>query len=593
MNPFGLKMMGLLGVSVLVLAPIANAGPPTVSLEVRHLWKGEPIAFPRDDLDLGGDESLQLTRLSYLLSNPRFKRAQSTTNESPWLEQRDWFGFVDAESNFTRLSLSGLPRETFTALQFNIGLNKEADESDPNQYPAGHALNPVHNRLHWSWQGSYIFLALEGRLAHDDADLGFSYHLGNQASLMKVSMPLDINLDHDAVITLNFHLDRVFTKMKSADIADQNSTHGREGDALAVLLRDNIEHAFTLHDIRRVEASEKSTAAETLNVTGLVGTPYHFRMPRGFPLPALPVDYPLTEERVALGEKLFHDPLLSAAGTISCSSCHQQEAGLSDSRRFSPGDEGQLGDRQSMPLFNMAWKSSFFWDGRAPSLRKQALIPIEDPVEMHESLEHVVGKLAKHAAYPVLFETAFGDTNITEIQLGVALEQFVLTLTSFDSKFDRAYKEKAQLTELESRGFELFFTEYDPRRRKFGADCFHCHGGAFFTDHGFHNNGLSPTLDFGREKHTGLQSDRYKFSTPSLRNVALTPPYMHDGRFATLEDVLKHYAGEMDISPTLDPNLAKHGKTGLQMSAADQAAIIAFLRTLSDPKFSDRSTPQE
>ncbi|MFT5239923.1 MAG: cytochrome c peroxidase [Candidatus Promineifilaceae bacterium] len=591
MNPFYLKMMGLLGVSILVLAPLATAGPATITLEVRHLWKGEPIAFPSDDLVLGDDETLQLTRLSYLLSYPRFKRAQSTTNESPWLEQRDWFGFVDAESNLTRLSLSGLPRETFNALQFNIGLNKEADESDPNQYPASHPLNPVYNRLHWSWQGSYIFLALEGRLIHDEADLGFSYHLGNQASLMNVMIPLDFTLDKDALIILDFHLDRVFSKMNAAHIADQTSTHGRAGDALAVQLRKRIEHAFTLHDIRRVEATEKSAPVKTLDVPGFVGTPYRFRMPRGFPIPALPIDYPLTEERVALGEKLFHDPLLSAAGTISCASCHQHDAGFSDSRRFSPGDEGQLGSRQSMPIFNLAWKSSFFWDGRAPSLREQALVPIEDPVEMHESLEHVIGKLAKHAEYPARFEAAFGDKTITEKKLGVAVEQFVLTLTSFDSKFDQAYKGKAQLTELESRGFELFFTEHDPRRRTFGADCFHCHGGAFFTDHSFHNNGLSPALDFGREKHTGLQSDRNKFSTPSLRNVALTPPYMHDGRFATLEDVLKHYAGEMEISPTLDPNLAKHGKTGMQMSAADQAAIIAFLRSLSDPQFSDRNTP--
>ena len=591
MNAFFLKIMSLFGVCILVLGPVVYAGPPTITLKIRHLWKGELVVFPSDDLDLDGEESLQLTRLSYLLSNPRFKRADNPVKESPWLEQSDWFGFVDGESSLDRPSLSGLPSERFSALQFNIGLNPEADESDPNQYPADHPLNPVYNRLHWSWQGSYIFLALEGRLANDELALGFSYHLGNPASLMNVMIPLDFTLDQDAVITLDFHLDRIFSKMNAAHIAEQTSTHGREGDALAVQLRTRIEKAFSLHNIRNAEASDTGGPTASLNVSGLVGTPYRFRMPRGFPLPALPLDYPLSDERVALGKKLFHDPLLSAAGTISCSSCHQREAGLSDSRRFSPGDEGQLGTRQSMPIFNLAWKSSFFWDGRAPSLRSQALIPIEDPGEMHESLEHVIGKLAEHAEYPALFYAAFGEKKITEIQLGVALEQFVLTLTSFDSKFDQAYMGKAQLTELESRGFDLFFTEYDPRRRKVGADCFHCHGGSFFTDHGFHNNGLSPTFDLGRAKHTGLKSDRYKFSTPSLRNVALTPPYMHDGRFATLEDVLRHYAGEMKISPTLDPNLAKHGIGGLQLSAADQAAIIAFLRSLSDPKFLNSSTP--
>jgi len=157
----------------------------------------------------------------------------------------------------------------------------------------------------------------------------------------------------------------------------------------------------------------------------------------------------------------------------------------------------------------------------------------------------------------------------------------LLTRLSFDSKLDRSLKGKATLTDEEKRGFELFFTESEPRLGKLGADCFHCHGGALFTDHSFHNNGLSTTDDVGLEKVTGKSSDRYKFSTPSLRNIALTAPYMHDGRFATLEEVIDHYNSDFERNETLDPNLAKHSQ-GLGLSEADKKALIAFLKTLSD-----------
>ncbi len=132
---------------------------------------------------------------------------------------------------------------------------------------------------------------------------------------------------------------------------------------------------------------------------------------------------------------------------------------------------------------------------------------------------------------------------------------------------------------------ELFFTEYEPRSQQFGADCFHCHGGANFSDHQFHNNGLKPTEDEGRSLVTKDKRDRFQFSTPSLRNVGITAPYMHDGRFATLEEVVAHYSGPMHQSDTLDPNLAKHPKVGLALSAQDQEALVAFLKTLTDPKY--------
>lgn len=239
-----------------------------------------------------------------------------------------------------------------------------------------------------------------------------------------------------------------------------------------------------------------------------------------------------------------------------------------------------------MPLFNLAWKSSFFWDGRAPSLRAQALMPIQDHTEMDEALTNVVAKLSTKTNYAALFTAAFGSPEITPEKIGLAVESFVLTLTSFNSKFDRALAGKEQLSGDEKRGLELFMTEYDPRREQFGADCFHCHGGPLFQSQTFANNGLDAEFkDPGRAKVTGKDSDRGKFATPSLRNVELTAPYMHDGRFATLEEVVEHYSTGQKRSATLDPNLAKHPDGGVRLSDADKRALVAFLKTLTDEKY--------
>jgi cytochrome c peroxidase len=312
-------------------------------------------------------------------------------------------------------------------------------------------------------------------------------------------------------------------------------------------------------------------------------TPYPFKSSATFPVPDLPRDNPLTVERVALGKELFHETTLSRDSSISCASCHQAAAAFSDPRRFSVGVRHQTGARHAMPLLNLAWKNQFFWDGRAPSLRAQALKPIQDAAEMDESLPHVAAKLASLPRYPAAFQAAFGSTEITPEKIGLALEQFLLTLTSFDSKFDRALRGAEKMSAEEKRGFQLFSTEYDPRRGQFGADCFHCHGGALFQSQAFANNGLDEEFkDPGRAKITGKESDLGKFAVPSLRNVELTGPYMHDGRFSTLEEVLAHYCTGIRRSATLDPNLAKHPHGGVPLTEADQKAIVAFLRTLTD-----------
>jgi cytochrome c peroxidase len=236
-----------------------------------------------------------------------------------------------------------------------------------------------------------------------------------------------------------------------------------------------------------------------------------------------------------------------------------------------------------MPLVNLAWKTTFFWDGRAPSLRAQALMPIQDQTEMDAKLDDVTARLAATKDYPPLFHAAFGSPEVTAEKVGLALENFLLTLTAYQAKVDRVLRGQATFSADEQRGFELFMTEYDPRTGQFGADCFHCHGGPLFTDHQFHNNGLARSEDdSGRFRVTGLESDRGKFATPSLRNVALRAPYMHDGRMVSLEEVVDHYSTGVQRSATLDPNLAKHPGSGLQLSPDDRRALIAFLKTLTD-----------
>src|SRR5438093_6457382 len=167
-----------------------------------------------------------------------------------------------------------------------------------------------------------------------------------------------------------------------------------------------------------------------------------------------------------------------------------------------------------------------------------------------------------------------------------ALEQFLLTQVSCDSKFDRVIQGEAKFTDEEQRGFELFHTEYDPRREQFGADCFHCHGGPLFQSQNFANNGLDSEFeDLGRYAATKREGDQGKFAVPSLRNVEVTGPYMHDGRFKTLEEVVEHYSTGVKRTATLDPNLAKHPDGGVPLSQADKQALVAFLKTLTDEPF--------
>jgi cytochrome c peroxidase len=195
------------------------------------------------------------------------------------------------------------------------------------------------------------------------------------------------------------------------------------------------------------------------------------------------------------------------------------------------------------------------------------------------------------APYQLLFVRAFGSPEITADRIARALEQFLLTQVSHDAKFDRVLRGEATFTSEEQRGFELFHIEYDPRSEQFGADCFHCHGGPLFQNAAFANNGLDAKFtDIGRYNATRKDGDKGKFAVPSLRNVEVTAPYMHDGRFATLEEVVEHYSDDVKRSATLDPNIAKHPDGGLHLSREDKRALVAFLKTLTNEKFSGSIT---
>jgi len=315
--------------------------------------------------------------------------------------------------------------------------------------------------------------------------------------------------------------------------------------------------------------------------------PFSLEWPAHFPPPPLRADNPLTVQGVALGKKLFFDPILSSDLTQSCSSCHRQPDGFTDRKNaFSKGVLGQLGTRNSMPLFNLLLHNNgFFWDGRSVKLREQALVPIQDHLEMNDNLPNVVSKLNDVRPYRLMFDAAFGNKEITSERIGLALEQYMYSLVSGDSKFDRVQRGLDTFSISEKKGQILFNTEFNPASGITGADCFHCHGDINFTNNEYLNNGLDSIFtDKGRAIVTGRANDEGKFKVPSLRNVEVTGPYMHDGRFKTLEEVVEHYNSGIRFSSTLDPNMHTI-RQGLQLTASEKRDLINFMKTLTDQTY--------
>ena len=305
----------------------------------------------------------------------------------------------------------------------------------------------------------------------------------------------------------------------------------------------------------------------------------------GLPEPELPADNPLTEQGVKLGRMLFYETRLSGDNSMACASCHKQENAFTDTNRFSTGIDGLDGHRQAMSAVNMLWNTNgYFWDGRAQKLRDQSVIPIQDVLEMNETMENVVEKLEQDTLYTHQFFRAFGSEDISSYRIGLALEQFMNSIVSYRSKYDLYLDGEATFTEEEELGMELFFEEYNPYfPETSGADCGHCHGGKNFSSQEYMNNGLDSIYnDDGRYDVTGLESDRGAMKVTTLRNIELTPPYMHDGRFNTLEEVIDHYNEGLRNNASLNPALAMTMGTGLMLNETDKDALIAFLKTLTD-----------
>lgn len=305
-----------------------------------------------------------------------------------------------------------------------------------------------------------------------------------------------------------------------------------------------------------------------------ITTPIYFNTPKGWPKPHYDFSKnPLTEEGFQLGRHLFYDPILSRDSTISCASCHLQATGFTHvDHSLSHGIDGKIGTRNSMALVNLAWTKDFLWDGGANHLDVQPLNPITSPIEMDETLEHVVAKLQKSEKYQQLFEQAFGTTKITGQLTLKALSQFMLLLQSSNSKYDKVMRKEMVFSENEKRGYDLF-----------KKDCAACHKEPLFTSERFEFNGLTidTTLnDTGRMKITNQPEDYMRFRVPTLRNIQFTFPYMHDGRMKTLTEVVKYY-NSLPKNKMFPKELAEP----MNLSDNDRVDLVAFLKTLTDAEF--------
>lgn len=302
---------------------------------------------------------------------------------------------------------------------------------------------------------------------------------------------------------------------------------------------------------------------------------------------------PITNEGATLGRVLFYDKSLSKNNTVACASCHIQSKGFSDSKQFSDGFEGGKTKRHSMGLANARFRnlSTYFWDGRSPSIEHQVLQPIQDSVEMGMNLNYLLIKLREKPYYPILFKDAFGSEEITTDKISKALAQFVHSMLSFNSRYDEGRKTHSvsdsfyNFTPQENLGKKLFF---DVQK----GNCGGCHNTDAFLMDNPRNNGLdlwesSNSNDIGYEGVTNDPLDKGKFTAPSLRNIAVRPPYMHDGRLNSLQEVLDHYSTGIKWSETLDNHLKEDPFTAKQfnLTQSEKDAIIAFLNTLTDATF--------
>ncbi len=308
-------------------------------------------------------------------------------------------------------------------------------------------------------------------------------------------------------------------------------------------------------------ACTKNTDGPTDNWTYLP-VPYTLDYPDEFPIMSLQQTNPMTVQGVNLGRRLYYDPLLHPQGLHACATCHIQDVAFTSS--------GEV-----LPHINLGWNSSFLWNGKIEGSMEDIML-----FEVEDFFQSDMTRLEADSLYPRLFYEAFGTRTITSTYTARALAQFFRTMISSNARYDKVFTPGSGEfpTEEEQNGYDIFFTEK--------GDCFHCHGGILFTDNGFHNNGLdTQPSPLGRSQVTGNPNDLGKFKTPTLRNIALTGPYMHDGRYETLEEVIDFYSEGVKTSPTIDPLMKQAHQGGIHLTAKEKSDLLAFLHTLTDTTF--------
>ncbi len=343
--------------------------------------------------------------------------------------------------------------------------------------------------------------------------------------------------------------------------------------------------------IQSCEGDLEPNPVPMIDLESIAFNPQEFdlKIPAGFPAMDIPTDNTMTVEGVELGRHLFYDPILSIDSTQSCFTCHQIQANFTDNLATSPGVDGINGTRSSMTLLNVGfYNTGLFWDGRVMTLEEQALLPVEDPIELHDSWPNVEQKLRRSDLYPVMFREAFGISELSDITRDLAvkaLAQFERSLiSSGNSKYDRVISGEAVFTDQELDGHDIFF-DINPDQ-SLHAECGHCHNAPLFTTNEYFNNGLDQVnslfdfVDQGRGEITQTPFDNGAFRVPTLRNIELTAPFMHDGRFTTLDEVLDHYVSGGNKADNLGAVIRP-----LQLNEQNREALKAFIMTLRDDDF--------
>lgn len=545
-------------------SPPPDSGTLRIALDEQV--DGAPLPFGALVNENAAGNTYAVDRLRYFLCNVRAERADGSFVEV------DAYHYRDAADATTAAFEVTLPGGAYDRISVLLGL-------DPELNVVG-ALDDVPEVEAMRWPAAlgdgYHYVWLEGRYRDAAGDpVPFDVRTGRVDDgaqvtdhAVRVTLPASAvtigegTTTLPAVVNVNAWFDDpVYDLTEHPDMID-------DLDAQAAL-RDNASNLF-------------EPVLETLElVTFLFPGAQPLEMPE-------PDDNPTSRQGIALGRMLFYDPILSGDSTLACAGCHRQAQAFGDPRRFSVGIDGTQGTRQAPTIINASWIRRLFWDGRSPSLEDQAIHPVENPIEMHADWDEVVARIQAHPSYPALFARVFGTSAITRDLVVKAIAQFERSLISRNSRYDRWNVLQDTFTAQEERGFALFHTET--------AECFHCHHPTeLFTGNLFFNIGLDSTVvDSGRGAITGNPQELAQFRAPTLRNVGVSAPYMHDGRFSTLEEVMAHYRNGVHTDLGNVDALLVGGLP--QLTDQDIEDLIAFLHTLTDHEFlanPDHSNPFE